>query len=383
MFFPDWIFCLSWDIQLKVKYSLAGKIVLLVFVVQLIATLLLGKFNLLLPGILLNGLFVVAYFFGSCIPVSRKTLMKGKGISKRNFYISYFVLFLSIAIFIDGALIMPNISAILDSEVALVRGVLLEAEVKYWQPRIIGYISVLQTMYAIYLGLKGYKGRVFFVHAIIISILNMVLVFGRGYLILNMFAISYYLIRSRLSRYYLAGMALVLTSLFVGIEFIRNSGGSFIDSINAFARYLVMPLVGSTYNLNYHIDVPYPCQNAFISKFISSCQGNLSQHIVSLASDDLTTNVYGAVGEWVASFGILVVPILGLFFGALTKVVESEKSPLLACISVYLFGMFSFMWFFSDPFTTNGFYFLLLLIWLCFKFTNILINNAGKKVLWY
>lgn len=341
----------------------------------------LGKFNLLLPGILLNGFFVAAYFFGSRIPVSRTSVKKGNGISKRNFYISYFILFLSFAIFINGALIMPNISAILDSEVALVRGVLLEAEVKYWQPRVIGYISVLQTIYAISLGLKGYNGRVFFVHAIIISLLNTVLVFGRGYLMLNMFAISYYFIGSRLSRYYLAGMALVLASLFVGVAFIRDSGGDFINSLNVFVGYLVMPLVGSTYNLNFHVDVPYSCQNAFTSNFISSCQGNLSQHIVSLTSDDLATNVYGATGEWVASFGIFVVPMLGLFFGALTKVAESEKSPLLASIGVYLFGMFSFMWFFSDPFTTNGFYFSLLLVWIFFKFTNILINNARIKVL--
>ena len=357
---------------------MSKKIILVIFLIQVLSALLMGMFTFLLPGILINGVFVLAYSIGSLIPIGfrRGVNFQYRAVSQRDFVFSYFVLFLCLVVFIDGALVMPSIGAIFHGEVAFVRGFLLESQIKYWQPRLIGYISVFQTIYAIYWGLMGYRGRTFFFQAIFISLLNTLLVFGRGYLMMNIFAIAYYMLLRRAPKYLLLGIVLMIFMLFVGMEYLRHPEDGLLSGVATFSEYLIMPLVGSTYNINMDVVISYFCQSSFFSIFTAGCVGDLSKQVVSIPNNYLQTNVYGAVGEWLASLDILVVPLLGIVFGVLATISESIYSPKLESLGIYLIGIFSFFCFFSDPFTANGFYFSLLLVWLFWMIASKVLRNA-------
>ena len=328
-------------------------------------------------GLLMNGAFLVFFyitvFLFRCGAKEKFSEIKEK-ISKRELLRFGFFAVVCVAIFADALRVMPNLEAIRLDQVAATRGELLE-ENNYWQPRVLGYASVLLTIITIHRAAMGLKYNLFAVASILVSVMNSTLTFGRGYLLLNTFALInlYAGTKSKKAAVPLVVLGLVI---FMGIEFARHGDLGLDALVETLSNYFLAPVVGSTYVFRNNISIALSCQSAILSAFSQGCSGNLSQVIASSDITGFVSNVYGVVGEWYAVGGVLIIPLIGIVYGIACKK-NTNKLPKQwsSSVAYYLFSVFSIYYFFSDPFLTNGVFaaFLVLVMFIAVK------NQLARK----
>ncbi|RZK77380.1 MAG: hypothetical protein EOO85_08975, partial [Pedobacter sp.] len=301
---------------------------LAIFCLQLILAAWREMLGELAEGLFINAAFLfffyAATFLLRCGPKEKFIPIEEK-ISKKEFIRFGLFFIFCIAIFADALRVMPNLEAIRLDQVASTRGELLE-ENNYWQPRVLGYISVILTIVTIRRAAIGKKYNLFAVASIAISVMNSTLTFGRGYLLLNIFALInlYSSGRSMKKAFPLIALGLLI---FMGIEFVRHGDLGFSSLIETLSNYFLAPLVGATYVYRNNIAIALNCQSALLSVFSEGCAGNLSQTIASSEFTGFISNVYGVVGEWYAIGGLLVIPLTGIVYGIACKK-NTNKIPI-------------------------------------------------------
>lgn len=329
---------------------------LLIFGFQILLALSRGLFDELSGGIFLNGVFL--FFFYSAALLLRcgkreKFQLQQNKVSRKELLRFFFFVLLCVAIFIDALRVMPNLDAIRLDQVAIARGELLE-ENNYWQPRILGYLSVLITILTVHRASSGLKYNLFALASILISLMNSVLTFGRGYLLLNLFALLSLYSGGRSKKAALPFFAFGFFA-FIGVEFARHGDNGLEALLETFSSYFLAPIVGSNFVFQNGVNISLNCQSALLSVLTSGCTGNLSQTIAQTEFSGFSSNVYGVVGEWYAIGGLLLMPLIGVAYGiAMKKNTTKIPQSFSESVAYYLFSVFSIYHFFSDPFLTNG-----------------------------
>jgi hypothetical protein len=215
---------------------------------------------------------------------------------------------------------------------------------------------------------------------IFISILNSLLIAGRGYLMLNLFAMLQLLVLLRLKKY-INIICVMLLCIFLLISYSRDIDGGLVLALNSLEEYLLMPILGITiiYKSNFTFD--FECY-AFISKeFYSHCNGLFSGTILSTPSINFVTNVSGVVGESIATMGLFSIIPIGYLFGTLTIYffnIRHDRSLYIA-IGFYLWSVMSIFYFYTDFILQNNIFFILFLITLI-RYIYIKIMNINLSI---
>jgi hypothetical protein len=330
-----------------------------IFAAQIFSSIFMGHFIYIIPGILLNATFIFFVYCGDKFAniFRLKVISKPSDLkySKKDTYFMFLLSALGFIFFIIALRNLPLIEAIKNNSLLQYRSDILSGSLNTLFARFLGFLSVVMTIYAIKINLDGYKGGKFFIIALITSFFNSILLAGRGYLFLNFFAITYVYLKEKISLRVLFCIA-TMVILFISLELVRTPDSKPFES---FAKYLEIPLMGSSYIWKNGISALFYCENSLISKFFNSCEISMSLTPFAYVYD--AVNVYGAVGQWLLVFSNLsIIPAFGFVIGIFSTFKMRNKSWINA-MHTYLFGVFAFFSFFADPSMSNGFYFLILI----------------------
>ena len=349
---------------------------LIIFGIQLIIIKRNNYFEELQGGILITVGYLIFFYIGLIITLKRKKRILNKGIIKKKIwhknYSFYFLLIL--LIFISGVYDMDIYQNIIEGTFNQLRGEYLSSDSKEWQPRLLGYLSVIITIITINDALKGENYDYLASLSIITSLLNSILIGGRGYLMLNLGSILIlYIIEKR----YLKVIYMLLITLIVFLSFslIRSKEYDLANGFDSIIEYLIIPIISTTSGYNSNFEFKFHCQQIYLAPLNKDCLGNMSSHVLSLHNIKISGNVFGAPGQWYLGAGEVPYIISSFLYGLMSGYYLSpRRSNIFNAIGFYCFSSFIFIYFFADLFITNG----LLCILLIISFLKILINPLDK-----
>ncbi|WP_071466474.1 O-antigen polymerase [Polynucleobacter asymbioticus] len=229
--------------------------------------------------------------------------------------------------------------------------------------RLIGYISVISTI--IYIEYEKYSNRsfIFLSYPFIISLIIGICTGGRGFFIINISIIYYYILQKNNNIKNILLFIFIVTLIFLFVEWLRNNEINIDDIKKHIEIYLSAPIYGLQYIILNMKNFSQSCILPINFEQLTSCHENLDHTAFYINIYNTYSNVYGSLGKYLISdnitegIGLIILTliilynifynlIIGRFFG----------------ISFYLFSTFMLYYFFMNVIFFNGFILILYII---------------------